>query len=280
MPNMSPAAAADGTDLLVEHGNGPAALVLLHAAGSGPRALDRLSRTLAASGRMRTRAPAFEWQGRSLIGRDPDPFAAAVALASRLLAGPEPQSPAPRVVFGHSMGGLVALKSLLAGARADALVLYEPIVLALLDPIDPEDIAALDWDRACIADFRAALADGRPAAGVRRFVEAYGDTPWDALPEAARSGLVARAVSLLADAEATNAARLSQDDVAAIQVPTLLMTGSRSPAVLGRMAARLGRILPAVERVAIDGAGHMGPITHAPEVAAAMTAFLAKYGHV
>ena len=279
MPSPSPsrsAAAIDaGTDMLVEHGNGEGRIVLLHAAGSGPRALDRLARSLAEMTRMRALAPSFERDGQSLIGGAPDPFAAATALARRLLGNSEGPASAPRILVGHSMGGLVALKALLAGVRADALVLYEPIVLSLLDPTDAEDAAALAWDRACIADFRAALASGRTEDGVRRFIEAYGDMPWPALPEAARNHLVGRAASLLVEAEATNAAPLDRSGLVGLAIPTLLVAGTRSPPVLARMAARLAAALPNVGRITIDGAGHMGPMTHARDVAGAAAGFLA-----
>lgn len=274
MPPSSLAPASPGTESVVEHGHGPRRLVLLHAAGAGPRALDRLATSLAADG-WRTSAPVLAPPGHILSGDATDPFAEAIALTGHLLGR---ESPGPRVLFGHSMGGLIALKAVVAGTEVDRLVLYEPIVLALLDPADPDDRAALAWDRACIDDVRAEMAARRPEAAVRRFVEAYGDTSWAEIPAPARAALVARSEGLLAAAEATNAARLATADVRALQIPTLILTGSRSPAVLGRMAARLAALLPHVERVTIDGAGHMGPITHPAPIAEAVRRCLARAG--
>ena len=274
MPPSSLTPASPGTESVVEHGHGPRRLVLLHAAGAGPRALDRLAASLAADG-WRTAAPVLAPAGRILSGEPADRFAEAIALTGHLLRR---DGPGPRVLLGHSMGGLIALKAAVGGTEVDRLVLYEPIVLALLDPADPDDRAALAWDRACIDDVRAEMYAGRPEAAVRRFVEAYGDTSWAEIPAPARAALVARSGGLLAAAEATNAARHAEADVRALTVPTLLLTGSRSPAVLGRMATRLAALLPHCERITIDGAGHMGPITHPGPVAEAIRRCLARAG--
>jgi len=259
---------ATRSDLVLTHGAGPGLIVLLHAAGSGPRALDRFARALAGPG-WATIATAFEHGGRSLIDATADdPFAEAVALTKTLLEGHDQR---PRLLFGHSMGGLVALKAILGGASADALVLYEPIVLSLLDPADPEDCAALAWDAACIADFRKAMDAGEPEAGVRRFIEAYGDLPWHALPDAARAGLVARAHALLAEAEATNRAILPLDALARLSLPVLVIHGTCSPPVLERMVRRLAASIPAADVAVVADAGHMGPVTHAHQVAEAIS---------
>ncbi|MEZ5815921.1 MAG: alpha/beta hydrolase [Hyphomicrobiaceae bacterium] len=244
--------------------------MLLHAAGSGPRPLDRFARRLAGPG-WSTLAPLLERDGRPLVGQGTDPFAAAVALAGALI-GEAPSS--PRVLFGHSMGGLVALKAALAGAAADLLVLYEPIVLALLDPVS--DREPLARDSACIADFRACMEAGDPEAGVRRFVEAYGDGPWEALPDRARAALAARAQSLFAEAEATNRATLEAASLDALRAPVLLLSGSRSPEVLGRMTQRLAGLLPDVHHLVVQDAGHMGPVTHPEATAAHVAAWCAR----
>jgi pimeloyl-ACP methyl ester carboxylesterase len=242
------------------------ALVLLHAAGSSPRALDRLAHRLA-PGIGRTVAPPIE-AADDAIG------AAATRVAALLNGLPD----RPRVLFGHSMGGLVALEALARGANAEAVVLYEPIVLSLLDPHDPDDRAALDWDRTVISEFRHRLAAGEAEVGVAGFVEAYGEMRWAAIPPPARAELVRGAASLLALASATQAATLDRAALARLTVPTLLLDGDRSPDVARRMAARLAAILPGAVRVTVPGSGHMGPISAAGEVARSIAAFLGRYG--
>ncbi|MGE3918121.1 MAG: alpha/beta hydrolase, partial [Hyphomicrobiaceae bacterium] len=194
----------DATDQLLSHGAGPGLVVLLHAAGSGPRGLDRLARQLAASG-WRTAAPLLERGGDSLVAPPPhggDAFAAVTGLVRRLLDG----GAGPRVLLGHSMGGHAVLRALADGIEAQAAILYEPIALALLDPADPTDSPLLAADAACITAFREAVAAGNPEPGLRGFIEAYGEHAWGELPPAVRADLLARASALLAAATATNAA--------------------------------------------------------------------------
>jgi pimeloyl-ACP methyl ester carboxylesterase len=258
----------------IRRGDAPGIVVLLPAAGAGPRSLERLGKRLVQAG-WQTATPAFEWQGVSLIVArgDRDAFAVPVEIATRLL---QRRDAGPCVLAGHSMGGLVALKTLLAGVRADALVLFEPIVLSLLDSDDPEDRAASAWDASVIADFREKLAAGNPEAGVRRFIEAYGEQAWPELPEVARADLVARAARILADAEATNACHVDREALTTMTVPTLLISGNRSPAVLGRMAARLAALVPDIEQSTIEGAGHMGPVSSAEKIGDVIAEFLCR----
>ena len=56
----------------------------------------------------------------------------------------------------------------------------------------------------------------------------------------------------------------------AVEVPVLLIEGGRTPAVIAATQAALAARLPDAGRVVIEGAGHMAPITHPEEVAAAI----------
>ncbi len=280
MPPIMPAennaqtADAHSTDLLIGHGGGPGLAVLLHAAGSSPRALDRLAQDLAGRA-WATQAPAMVRDGTSLAVGVPA-FRDAVGLVRNLLDRPTQGS---RLLFGHSMGGLVAIKALIAGVKADALVLYEPIVLPLLDGGDADDQAALASDRDYIREFRRQIASGNAEAGVALFVDAYGDVPWRELPAPVQLELTARAPRLLVEAEATHTAELVAADVlAALGLPVLIVQGSRSPPILGRMAMRLAALLPHAHTATIDGAGHMGPVSAAGAVGDEIAAFLVRHG--
>lgn len=269
---ISKSPSATAVDAMLERGEGPGRMVVLHAAGSSPRALGGLAAALAGvAGRVLV--PSLERGGQSLVGEGAAPFAGAVAMARDLLAA---EGPGARILVGHSMGGLIALLALAEGARADAAVLYEPIVLSLLDPADAGDRAAIEWDHGCIAAFRERCTAGDPEAGVAGFIEAYGELPWSALPAPARADLVARAPDLLRQASATNAARLERRSLSGLALPVLVLDGSRSPDVARRMATRLTDALPHVERVTIEGAGHMGTVLRPAAVAAAIEAFLLR----
>lgn len=262
------------SDTLITLGSGADVAVLLHAAGSAPKALEKLGTALSPIlGRIAI--PSFIRDGTSLIGaaEAPEPMRAPVALATALLEAP---AGARRILVGHSMGGLMSLMAVQAGARVDALVLYEPIVLSLLDLTDEEDRAAHAFDAAVITDMRAALARGDTEAGVARFIEAYGEYPWGRLPPRVRQDLIARGPQLLGEALATNGTRLDPKRIAAIDVPVLVMHGTRSPMVAVRMAQRLGTLIPHAQVRAIEGAGHLGPVSAPEAVAATIAAFLGR----
>jgi pimeloyl-ACP methyl ester carboxylesterase len=58
-------------------------------------------------------------------------------------------------------------------------------------------------------------------------------------------------------------------------VPVLLMSGARTTGPMTRLVARLGAALRASRTVRFDDCGHMGPVTHAAAVDAAIASFLA-----
>jgi pimeloyl-ACP methyl ester carboxylesterase len=70
---------------------------------------------------------------------------------------------------------------------------------------------------------------------------------------------------------------LSEDDVRSVKIPTLLMTGERSPAYLPRLTDRLHQLLPDVERVEIAAASHIMSEENPRAVNEAILGFLARH---
>lgn len=267
---------ADGPIELLQAGSGRDAYVLLHAAASSPRALFKLAAALGAAG-CSTATPALHGYGEShLRGAEPaDPFSAHVKIARwSMRQGPHDLGAGRRVLFGHSMGGLIALLATLDGQTADALVVYEPIVLDCLDPSDPVDVAARAWDAACIQVLHEKFAAGDAEGGVAAFVEAYNEVAWHQLPAALRSGLVAKAANLVAETQAAQRLVLDRGQLAALSMPILILQGSRSPTVTHQMTAGLARAIPHATRRIVEGAGHMGPVMAPEAVATEVLAFL------
>lgn len=263
------------SDALIEMGDGPDVAVLLHAAGSGPKALEKLGAALCpALGRVRI--PSFYRGGHLQIEPHAGGLRAPVALAAALASRDPDAAGARRIFVGHSMGGLIALLAMLQGAACAAAVVYEPIVLSLLDDGDLEDRAARAYDAAVIDDMQAALADGDLERGVARFIEAYGEHPWPRLPPRVREDLTNRAPELLAQALATNATRLDEAGLRRLDTPVLVLHGSRSPDVTTRMARRLVALMPNARLGCVEGAGHLGPASQPQAVAAAIVDFLAR----
>ena len=59
-----------------------------------------------------------------------------------------------------------------------------------------------------------------------------------------------------------------------LKMPVLLMQGSATRASTRQVNERLGQVLPQAQRVLLDGAGHMGPMTHSGTVVRWMVAHL------
>jgi pimeloyl-ACP methyl ester carboxylesterase len=61
---------------------------------------------------------------------------------------------------------------------------------------------------------------------------------------------------------------------ASLNVPTLLMVGSESPASSRGVARLLAKTLPQVTTLEIAGVGHMGPVTHPDKIDAQIESYL------
>jgi len=250
-------------------GEGDEALVvLLHAAASGPRALAGLAERLAGPGR-RVLAPALTGAAGAGVRGAADPLAAHGVVANWAL-GAYPA--ARRVLFGHSMGGLVAARA--AAGRADlaALVLYEPIVMAALDADDPGDRALAAAERDLLGRLAGAVASGAPEPGIAAFVEAWNEVRWAELPAKLRERLVADAGRLAAETAAVGADATPAASWRGVTAPTTILRGDRSPQLAARMAERLAALLLRGRVRVLPGLGHMGPATAPETVAAAIEA--------
>ncbi len=233
-------------------------MLLLHSGGFSSRQWRKLGDALAATHRVM--APDLLGYGASSRWPEGMPFhfredvEALVALLEGL--------PAAHVV-GHSYGGLLALQLALAQpAAVRSLALFEPVAFGTLDT--PADAAA-----------RAALGPvNHPYDGerwLRDFVEWWnGKGAWDALADEARAAFLDVGWKLAQEVLSLIEDRTSAATYGRITVPTLLLGGARSPAAEQRVLERLLSVLPSAQLSFFADAGHMGPITHAAQVNAAI----------
>lgn len=256
----------------LEWGEGPTQIILLHAAASSPHALAGLAECLLRPGR-RVIAPMLNGYGRTKMRASGNPIEKhlAVASACRDLYPGERQ-----IVFGHSMGGLVALLSSLQDDPPDALILFEPIVIGVLDPNDKADRDARDWDRALVRKLADAVAAREPEAGVAAFVEGWNEVAWTAIPAAARARLVEAGSLLAAETDAVGQQQIDAEALARLAVPVLLLLGTASPELPNRAIRRLRRQLPHAQSVSLEALGHMGPVMMPAIVAEALETFLSQ----
>ena len=255
----------------LEWGDGDELWLLLHAAAAGPGSLARLAKAVAAPGR-RIVVPALDGYGGTKLVPVPaaDAVARHVAVAAACLTG---STASRRCVFGHSMGGLIAVRAAMEGFPIDAVALYDPIVIGCLRDDDPQDVACRSWDRAILHDLDNALARGDAEAGVARFIEAWNGTGWAAMPETLRRRLVDNAAALRAELRAVSFCPLPLTGLAALALPTLVLHGAQSPDVCRRMAGRLSAGLPDADCVMLNDSAHMAPVIAPESIAAALNAW-------
>jgi pimeloyl-ACP methyl ester carboxylesterase len=254
---------------LHEWGEGSPTIVMLQAAASSPRAIARLGQRLADGGAT-VLAPALAGYGATAELVHVDPIAAHVEVARAVLA----RERGPVVLFGHSMGGLIALRTALAMPDIAAVAVYEPVAFGVLDRMVEPEASAAAWDRRIAEVLIAKVDAGEQEVGVRTFVEAWNEVAWEALPEPVRRGLVAAAPRLRREVAAVTLDDAPAGIYTAIRVPVLILRGDRSPAAVRLIAERLHAGLPGSRLETLPGLGHMGPVLAPDAVAAAFTSFV------
>ena len=192
------------------------------------------------------------------------------------LLGPVFQAAGDRFhLIGHSFGGAIALKAALEDRkRLISLILYEPVLFSVLIADDrhsaaAREILAVRDDTICMVD------EGNLDAAAQRFVDYWmGEGTWAATPEVRRPVLAAamRAVKPEWHAAFSEPAPLSA--FAAVDVPTLFLTGTKSKASARVVARLVTAVLPHVHVEEIRGVGHMAPLTHPETVNPLIERFL------
>jgi pimeloyl-ACP methyl ester carboxylesterase len=200
---------------------------------------------------------------------------------------------APAHLVGHSWGAFICLLTAIRHPRlVRSLVLQEPPVLSLFISTPPRPsellpllvrrprtaLAILKFGATTIASAQSAFRRGDDEAALQTFAYGVlGKETYERLPEERRQQARENLDTLRAQLLGAGFPPLSDDDVRAVQAPTLLMTGQRSPAVLLRLTDHLQRLLPNGERVEIAEASHAMQEENAGAVNAAILGFLARH---
>jgi pimeloyl-ACP methyl ester carboxylesterase len=174
------------------------------------------------------------------------------------------------LVVGSSFGSVIALE--LVRTRPDlcaAAVLVEPPMAA-----DDERPAA---PVAFLAEYdRRAAEQGGPAAAELFLRTVLGDAAFERMPRAYQERGTSKHAEIRADSAALIAYRPRYAELAAVQVPALLLGGDRSAAYFRPTLDALLAALPRARLEIISGAGHMLHAEAHRRFAELVTAFAAE----
>jgi pimeloyl-ACP methyl ester carboxylesterase len=178
-------------------------------------------------------------------------------------------------LVGHSYGGGVALHVALARPdRIASLTLYEPSAFHLLRVIGERGAAAFAEIAALARTTAAGVVAGDYRGAAIAFVDYWsGAGAWAALRLSVQAALIRWMPKAPLDFRALMEEPAPLAAYAGLRMPVLIMRGEHAP----RPTRVIAELLPALLRArlaVVQGAGHMGPLTHAGAVNALIAAHL------
>ncbi|MCP4981325.1 MAG: alpha/beta hydrolase [Gammaproteobacteria bacterium] len=182
------------------------------------------------------------------------------------------------ILIGHSWGGAVALKAALKyQGKLKLLVLFEPALWSVLISETPESAAAHEIIQMRDKTMRF-VKRGNLLEAAEHFVCYWaGSDTWSRLNESQRLSLADNMQSVRNDWLASFSDTASLSDLAQIDIPVLLMTGTRSPLPGKALVKLIGETLPQTRTVDLSGCGHMAPVSHSEQVNDAIEEFILDY---
>ncbi len=225
-------------------------------------------------------APAYRIYAPDLYGcgRSPEwPSDRVIHLADEvdLLSGVLQEAGPGMVLVGHSYGAAVAMKAALrVRSQVRALALYEPTLFRLVDEASPPPNDA-DGIKGAVASASAALDRQDVDGAARAFIDYWsGAGTWDAMPPERQAAVGPSVTKIRRWAHALVQEPAGASDFAGLDMPVLLMRGTRTTASARGVSCILQQVLPRVQVQEFEGLGHMGPVTHPAPVNAAIQRFL------
>eukprot|EP00919_Chromeraceae_sp_WS-2016_P063138 GHVR01149392.1.p1 GENE.GHVR01149392.1~~GHVR01149392.1.p1 ORF type:complete len:194 (+),score=48.76 GHVR01149392.1:322-903(+) len=183
----------------------------------------------------------------------------------------------PTDIIGHSFGATIGLRIAIENPElVRSLTMIEPVYFAAALADDPARVAAGDRNS---GGFDAAFDAGDRMEAARIFNTGWGNSSgWEKTPEKLRQYMADRIHYVPASQpflRDDNAGLLQPGRFARATMPVLLIDGGASGDMVDAISTSIARRLPNVTRKAIDGAGHMAPITHPQAVSSEIRHFLA-----
>jgi pimeloyl-ACP methyl ester carboxylesterase len=180
-------------------------------------------------------------------------------------------------LVAHSYGGGVALHVALARPeRIASLALYEPSAFHLLRQMNGDGAEAF----AEIASIARRTCEGVVTGNYRGAASAFvnywnGSGAWDALRPAVQEAVIRWLPKAPLDFRALIEEPTAASAYRTLDFPGLILRGEHAPSPTRLIAEGLANLLPDSRLLIVDGAGHMGPLTHAPEVSALIVQHIA-----
>ncbi len=246
--------------------SGGAPVVLIHSSGMSSRQWRRLEDELASTHRVLT--PDLLGYGESSPYLDEAEFSFhldQLALEHLLDAVGEPVH-----LVGHSYGGFLALLVALHRPRAvRSIAVYEPVSFGVLRSRgDEEALATLPASETPFPESVEAIE-----TWLEGFVDYWnGPGGWANQKDAVKEAFRKSARKMIGEVRSLGVDRTPHQAYALLEVPVLLLGGQRSTLAAHRVLETMAAHIPNARHEVIEGAGHMGPLTHAAEVNAKIAA--------
>lgn len=174
---------------------------------------------------------------------------------------------APFHLVGHSYSGAVALRYALENPhRLISLTLVEPSAFHILKTSGDPERRLLDEIRDVSEAINRGVISGDYRGGMKTFIDYWGGSgSWCAMTEAKQAQLAGLAGHVAHHFWSLIEEPTALADYARVNVPTLILAGTRSPAPSRAIARLLTETLPNAKHRTVRDAGHMSPLTH-PQV--------------
>lgn len=183
----------------------------------------------------------------------------------------------PMDVIGHSFGACVALRvAVLHPEMVRSLTIIESVQMSFVRNQEPELMAA---QARSSEPFRQALEAGDFILGARLFNRGWGGDRWDSLGQPAQAAM-ARGVQIVPvcgpGIVEDRPGMTLPGALDSVGMPVLLLRGARTEPLIAKVHDELERRLPRAEQQIVPEAGHMLPVTHPAETAAAISRVFAR----
>jgi pimeloyl-ACP methyl ester carboxylesterase len=181
-------------------------------------------------------------------------------------------------VVGHSYGGGVALNVALSRpCRIASMVLYEPSTFHLLRQMDERGAEAHAEIVNLAQRVNRGVVTGEYRDSIATFADYWnGSGAWNAMRPDAQEALVRWVPKGPLDFQALLNDATPPSAYSALHCPVLIIRGEHAPGPSRIIAECLSELLPNSRLEVVAGAGHMGPLTHAPQVSALVTRHIIK----